>query len=262
MKLGLSTAAYYGQYETEDAAAHIRERFDLDCVEVFLQTRSEYNAEFGTLVRERLDGLPATSVHPVGTAYENFVFSRSARQRADAMTLLCGVFDAAQAMGAGMYVYHGHHSAKGTPVTPNFERYHDGLTCMCEQAGQRGVRICWENVWWCVLCAPERVERVRALYPDVGFVLDIKQAMLGGHDPKAFVRAMGDRLMNVHVVDYDDTGRLCLPGQGTVDFRGFFSALRAVGYDGPVILEPYATMFSCDEELEAAIACLRAAMVG
>lgn len=262
MKLGLSTAAYYGRYETEDAAAHIRGRFALDCVEVFLETRSEYSAAFGALVRERLDGLPATSVHPLGTAYENSVFGRSPRQREDAMELVCGVLDAAQALGAGTYVYHGNHSAKGTPIAPNFERYREGLSRMCAEAARRGVRICWENVWWCVMSNSERVRQVRALYPEIGFVLDVKQAMQGGHDAKEFVPVMGDRLTNVHVVDYDGAGNLCLPGQGTYDFRGFFAALRENGYDGPVILEPYATMFSRDEELEAAIAYLRDAMRG
>lgn len=262
MKIGLSTAAYYGKFETEDAAEHIRRRFDLDCVEVFLETGSEYSAQFASTVKARLDGLPVTSVHPMDTSYENSLFGRSPRQRADAMALVRGVLDAAQTLGAGIYVYHGNHSAKGTPIEPNFVRYRDGLTQMCREAKQRGVRICWENVWWCVMSTPERAEMVRDLYPDIGFVLDVKQAMQGGHDAKAFIPVMGKRLMNIHVVDYDERGRLCLPGQGTYDFRRFFAALRDVGYDGPVILEPYATMFERDEELEAAIAYLRAAMAG
>ncbi|MFR2020957.1 MAG: hypothetical protein ACLS6G_10855 [Christensenellales bacterium] len=37
----------------------------------FLQTRSEYTRKFARLTRDRLDGLPCTSVHPFGTAFEN-----------------------------------------------------------------------------------------------------------------------------------------------------------------------------------------------
>lgn len=262
MKLGLSTAAYYGTLETEDAAAHIRKRFALDCAEVFLETRSEYSAAFGSLVREKLDGLAATSVHPLGTAFENSVFGRSARQRADAMDVVCGVLDAAQALGTGIYVYHGNHNAKGGGVSANFERFRDGLALMCGEAKKRGVRICWENVSWCAMSSPERVRMVREMFPEMGFVLDVKQAMQSGFDAKDFIPVMGDRLANVHVLDYDENGKLCLPGKGSYDFEGFFAALRKIGYDGSVILEPYATSFTCDEELDAALQYLRGAMQG
>lgn len=40
MKIGLSSAAYYGQLETDEAAAHIAE-LPLDTCEVFLETPSE-----------------------------------------------------------------------------------------------------------------------------------------------------------------------------------------------------------------------------
>ena len=260
MKLGLSTAAYYVRLETEDAAAHIQKRFELDCVEVFLETRSEYSADFGRLVREKLNGVPATSVHPLGTAFENSVFGRSARQRADAMEIVCGVLDAAQALDAGIYVYHGNHNAKGGGVSDNFERFQEGLALMNAQAKARGIRLCWENVSWCVMSTPERVRKVRDMYPDMGFVLDVKQAMQSGFDARDFLTVMGDRLMNVHVLDCDAQGKLCLPGQGCYDFKGFFAALRSIGYDKTVILEPYSTSFSRDEEIEESIAFLRAAM--
>ena len=43
MRLGLTTAAFYGRLETEEAAARLR-ALDVDCAEVFLQTPSEYSA--------------------------------------------------------------------------------------------------------------------------------------------------------------------------------------------------------------------------
>ncbi len=45
MKIGLSSAAYYGQLETDEAAAHIAE-LPLDTCEVFLETPSEYTTDF------------------------------------------------------------------------------------------------------------------------------------------------------------------------------------------------------------------------
>ncbi|MFR5786378.1 MAG: hypothetical protein ACLUHE_04135 [Christensenellales bacterium] len=41
MKIGLSTAAFYGKWEVEEAAAHLR-GYGAECAEVFFQTRSEY----------------------------------------------------------------------------------------------------------------------------------------------------------------------------------------------------------------------------
>ena len=81
MRLGLTTAAFYGRLETEEAAAHLR-ALDVDCAEAFLQTPSEYSVSFGETVKAALAGIPATSVHPLGTAFENALFSPSRRQRA------------------------------------------------------------------------------------------------------------------------------------------------------------------------------------
>ena len=54
MKIGLSTAAFYGKWEVEEAAALLG-RYGAECAEVFLQTRSEYAREFARLVRKNLN---------------------------------------------------------------------------------------------------------------------------------------------------------------------------------------------------------------
>lgn len=98
MKIGLSTAAFYGKWEVEEAAALLG-RYGADCAEVFLQTRSEYAREFARLVRKNLNGVPCTSVHPFGTAFENEFFARSTRQRADALDTFRHALDAAAELG-------------------------------------------------------------------------------------------------------------------------------------------------------------------
>lgn len=259
MLLGLTTAAFYGKLETEDAAEKLRS-FDLDCAEVFLETQSEYSAPFGALVKARLGAIPATSAHPLGTAFENSLFSLSARQRLDARNVFCGVLEAGRALGARRYVYHGRHNVKGTGVSADFRSLAPCIGELCDLAAERGMMLCWENVSWCQLSTPERVLQAREACPQVHFVLDIKQAMQSGYDAADFIAAMGDRLANVHVCDYDAQGRLCMPGQGTYDFAALSGQLRAAGYDGPVILEPYATLFDCDEQLAASLAYLRKTM--
>ena len=106
MLLGMSSAGFYGRMETEEEAAHLTE-FPLDVCEIFLQTRSEYNAAFGQEVHTRLHGLPCLSVHPKGTQFEPDLFGQSPRQRQDGMETFAGVLDAGRALGSKWYVFHG-----------------------------------------------------------------------------------------------------------------------------------------------------------
>ena len=259
MKLGLTTAAYYGRMETEEAGGLLA-TMGLDCCEVFLECPSEYTAEFGALVRRELGDLPAHSVHPKGTQFEDGLFGRSPRQRADALRTFEGVLAAGRGVGADMYVFHGIGDLFRRGAGPNMQLHAGLVRELCQGARRYGMRLAWENVWWCQMARPHHVAMVRDAVPEVGFVLDIKQAMHAGVDPLDFLLVMGDRLLNVHVCDMDANGAVCLPGRGVVDFAAFFQALRDHGYRGPVILEPYAHLFERQSEIEDALAVLRGAM--
>lgn len=238
MTVGMSTAAFYGHGETEDQAAMLRE-FPLDACEVFLETRSEYSAAFGVLVRERLSGLPCLSVHPKGSQFEQDLFGRSERQAQDAMDCFRGVCEAGQALGAKYYVFHGPFSVSGRLRPGAIHELAERMALLRELAGTHGLELLWENVSWCALRAPEDAREIAALLPGMGFVLDVKQALRAGISPVDMARAMGSGVRHVHALDMDAEGRLCLPGQGTVDWRELIGTLRAQGYGGAVILEPY-----------------------
>ncbi len=258
MQLGLSTAAFYGRWETEEAAAQMAQ-LPIDCAEVFLQSSSECEASFARAVKDALGDLPCTSVHPLGH-HENFLARRPRRQMADAMDTLCRILDAGEALGAKTYVYHGRHTPQLSAIGWDLDWNIEALTRMCEKAQERGMVIGWENVYWCQLTQSEYVLEAKAALPQVRFTLDIKQAMRAGCDPLAFIDAMGDRLCNVHVCDWNEQGGLCLPGEGSFDFDAMFSALRAVGYDGPVILEPYLKLIRHEGALRASLDFLREKM--
>ena len=256
MQLGLSTAAFYGRWETEEAAGEIS-RLGFDCAEVFLQTTREYSREFARLTGTRLGRTRCTSVHPMGIQFEGQMFSRSKRQKADAFEQFRRVLDAAAVLGAGIYVYHGRSTAQLKALPWNLDANAEVMQAMCEEAEKRSMNIGWENVFWCQLTTPERVLEAKTALPEARFTLDIKQAMRAGCDPIAFVRAMGDRLCNVHVCDWDESGKLCLPGEGCFDFDGFFKALMEEGYSGPVIMEPYLALIKSDESLLRSIAFMK-----
>ncbi len=48
---------------------------------------------------------------------------------------------------------------------------------------------------------------------------------------------LGPLIRSVHLKDVDDQGRNVPLGEGTVDFEEVFTALRAAGYDGDLVLE-------------------------
>ena len=67
----------------------------------------------------------------------------------------------------------------------------------------------------------------------------------------------GGRLVNVHVCDERDGGKLCLPGKGNFDFGELAGALRQIGYEGAVILEPYPELFDTPSQLVQAVSYLK-----
>lgn len=259
MRLGLSTAAFYGRWETEEAAARMA-GLPIDCAEAFLQSPSEYDAAFGALVRKNLGPVRCTSVHPMGIQFENQLYSRSPRQRRDAFDMLRRVLDAAAALGAGVYVLHGRSTSLLTPLPWNLEANLEAIAAMSEEGARRNVTIAWENVCWCQLTTAERVREARRAAPWLRFTLDIKQAMRAGGDPVDMALAMGGGLCNVHVCDWDARERLCLPGEGSFDFGALFAALGRMGYAGPVVLEPYLALIADEQALLRSLAFLRAAM--
>ncbi|MBE5799913.1 MAG: sugar phosphate isomerase/epimerase [Clostridiales bacterium] len=255
MQLGLSTAAFYGRWETEEAAAAIA-KLPIDCAEVFLQSDSENTSAFASLVKKNLGDVVCTSVHPLG-GYENYMAGRPARQVKDAFDHFEAVLDAGETLGAKTFVYHGRNTPLLSPLPWNLKWNIEAIVPMCELAEARGMVIGWENVCWCQLTEPERVLEAKAALPQVRFTLDIKQAMRAGRNPIEYVHAMGDQLCNVHVCDWTADGKLCLPGEGVFDFGALMRALADVGYDGPVIMEPYLALITSDEALLRSIAFMR-----
>lgn len=142
MKLGISSAAFYGVMETEDAAAHLT-TLPVDTCEVFVQTWSEYSRDFGLLLRQRLGSLHCTSIHPKSTQYEGDLFSRSPRQTEDAFMLLDRVCQTGEAAGAHYYVMHGFWGIR-TVRTP--DQIHELLPRMAraqQVAAGHGITILW-----------------------------------------------------------------------------------------------------------------------
>ena len=105
--------------------------------------------------------------------------------------------------------------------------------------------------------SPEFFAEAKEYCPNVGAVLDIKQARQSGRDWREYVAVMGDRLMNVHVSDCDDTGAIKLVGRGTFPFDELVRVLKNAGYDGPLMIEQYADNYGDVAEVADAVTYLK-----
>ena len=265
MKLGISTASLNGKLNTEDALKWIGD-IGAQCAEVFLTTYSEYRPAYAKelLRAQRETGIAVSSMHTLNTQFEGQLFSRSQRQKQDAFDIFRSVLDIGEALGALNYVLHGPTQIKYTKYNTDYAHFAavtDELDAECEK---RGMRLTWENVHWAHYNHPDFISRLeRHAGRAVHTTLDIKQAMQSGTDCYRYLEIMGQRLVNVHLCDFDSEGALYLPFEGTFDFEGLFLHLNAMNFDGSAVIEVYDRSFSEPEQLrccyERTLEAMRAA---
>ena len=159
-------------------------------------------------------------------------------------------------------MFHGPFGVHGRLKPENIHRLQDAFGRMQQIARTRGMTVLWENVHWCALREMEDVRTLVRLLPEIGFVLDVKQAYRAGVSPFDMLDAMGDRVRHVHVLDTARDGSLCLPGQGTFDWLRLIRQLQRQGYDGAVILEPYEAQAKDEAALRGSLDFLRRSLQG
>lgn len=106
-------------------------------------------------------------------------------------------------------------------------------------AAERNIRLGIENVWNRFLLTPREMrlylEELDA--PNVGLYFDCGNILNYG-SPQAWIRAMGGRILKVHVKDFDlPTRQWRYLLQGSVNWPEVRAALREVGYDDYLTVE-------------------------
>ncbi len=251
MHIGISTASFYPTLlETGISYAAALGFHD---VELFINAESEYRAPFRAQLKRQLAdcGIHVVSVHPYTSATEgHLLFSDYPRRTCDALDQYERYFEAAGDLGARYFTFHGESlRARGLPPSRSAERRFETYHALCERASRYGVTFTQENVSW---CRSGDLDFLRELYtniPELRFTLDIKQAHRASHDWQDYVETIGDRIVNLHLSDYDADTDYLLPGRGTVDFAALFAALRQHGYAGDALVEVYRTDYTALEQL-------------
>ena len=235
-EIGVSTAALYPTHLTENALTTIAQ-LGFGVVEVFLQAEAEYTPGFGAeLNRRRRDlGLRVHSIHLYAPYFDFWApYPRMIQEIRDRFQRLLEI---AATLQACALTWHGLRYGVGNPrlVAAFFE----STAWAGEHAQAAGVTLCIENVSWCYLRTPAQVRAVRQAGLPVGFTFDTFQAGESSTDPAPLIHAMDSRLTTVHLADYAPGGpRHLPPGEGTLDWPPILRALQAVGYSGPLIIEP------------------------
>jgi inosose dehydratase len=84
---------------------------------------------------------------------------------------------------------------------------------------------------------PEQIlEVVKDLDPRIGACADLGQFIRSDVNPVEAIEMLGSRVLGVHLADFDRQGREVTVGQGELDVKKTLSALKQVGFDGPLSL--------------------------
>jgi sugar phosphate isomerase/epimerase len=234
-EIGVSTAALYPDYLTEDALTAAGE-LGFPVVEAFLQTREEYMPAFGRTLdqRRRAFGIRVHSLHLHNDFFE--LWSCYPRMLHEARKRFQQTLDIANRLEAQALTWHGIRFGFKNPAF--VARFLDSTTWAAEQARAAGVTLCLENVSWCYLRTPEQIHTIDEHSIPLGFTFDSFQAGETHTDPATLIHAMNGRLTTVHLADYDPDGPRHLPlGEGTLDWQAILHTLDAIGYSGPLIIE-------------------------
>jgi len=144
----------------------------------------------------------------------------------------------------------------GQPDSLNPEQARDNLVNVlrdCAPAAEAaGVVFAVENVGQALAETADHlieiVERVGS--PACQVYYDIGNAAWQQADPVADMRALGKRIVMLHVKDrreVDGRGETVIVGDGTIDWPGVANAAREIGYDGYLTLEVPGTAETADE---------------
>jgi sugar phosphate isomerase/epimerase len=151
-----------------------------------------------------------------------------------------------------------------TPKDVALRRYEAGLQEVLPLAEALGVTLMIEPEPGLTIQRSDEcvafLERVN--HPRLKMNADLGHFYCVGEDPAAVVRQHARHIAHVHVEDIGENRvhQHLVPGEGAIDFREIFTALRGVAYDGWVTVELYPYVANAEESGRQALAFLKPLM--
>ena len=117
------------------------------------------------------------------------------------------------------------------------EHSKEGLHELADYAETLGIKIAVENLPRTCLCRDSaEMREILDSDPRLGFCFDVNHLLCDSHEN--MIKACGDRLVTLHISDYDfKDEQHCLPGVGYIDFGKLIPMIEATGYDNAFTYE-------------------------
>lgn len=250
MITGISSACFYPM-ETEKAVKFCGE-LGFKNLEIFVNAEQEMQGSIFNDIKATVNhyGINVCSVHPFTSTMESFtIFGSYSRRTDDTVEYYKKFFNFAAELNAGIFVLHGgnlHHTADNEEY---FERY----AKLYETGKQFGVTVSHENVVDRRAQSPEFVKRMNDyLNGNFALTLDLKQCRRAGESPFDFIKLVGEKIVNVHISDYNEISDCLPPFEGKEDFKKIIAALNEKNYSGEYLIELYSHNFKTAEQIKKA----------
>lgn len=149
-----------------------------------------------------------------------------------------GLIKKATAIGIEKFIVH----PSGEPISPEDRPLRlacakKHLALLAQKAAELGAVICVEDLPRTCLgnCSAEMLELLSA-HSALRSCFDTNHML--SEDLVGYANAVGDKIVTLHVSDYDFANeRHWLPGEGDVDWKELYAAIKATGYSGPWLYE-------------------------
>ena len=255
MELGISTASFFTNVETENTFEYIK-NFGANKCEVFLSSFCEYDGDIADkIVANKC--VDVHSIHTLTNQFEPELFSFNPRAVNDAVNVFKKTLSVGKRLGAKYYTFHGATRLKKVNYNFDYDRIGRIINNAIEIAGSYDIALSYETVHWAFFSEPEYYQNLKKRCPKLKGTIDIKQIMQAGGDYRDFLKVIGEDLTTVHLCDYDKNRALFIPSKGEFDFVELFQRLYDNGFTGCCIMEVYPQGYKNLDELKAAFDYLK-----
>lgn len=247
MNIGVSTACFY-PLETEIAFETVA-KSGVEYTEIFFNAESELTNDFTDLLLKIKNeyGITVTSVHPTMSLAESFMlFSDYKRRYLIGIEQFKRYAKIAAKLGAKYIIMHGGKPNRAIDDMIYCERF----AAVSRAVKENGAVLLQENV---VNHRAGSIDALRFmaenLGDEVGFCLDVKQAIRGGYSPVDAFRAVHKNVRHLHISDHTAEHDCLLPLNGNFDFKEFFKTADTLGYNGSALIEVYRDAYTDYDEI-------------
>lgn len=236
MKIGLSTASDI-EFLKPEVLASVKEA-GIEVIEMSYNPVEKMTnigiVNFAKIVKEA--GLELWSVHIPFTRID--LASPIEEERKRDVEIVKGFIDDIAEAGVGRAVIHPGFEVKyDSPREVRIDACRRSFYEVTEYGLRKGVTVCIEDLPRdCIGNTISEMKEIVSCHPDLKIVFDTNHLLQD--DPIEFIKVFGDRIVTLHVSDYEFTDeRHWMPGEGKNDWNGIINALREAGYKGPWLYE-------------------------